>query len=151
MATLKQVIDGTAALRGKTYPEIAAYLAEQPLIANPVTAAPLVPAPVTLKAIMALVPAAEMAKVYRLPGFITDLRTALDDNDHEYMGVLMQIALADGAITAATAAKLQPYLTATVPDPSWSETVPGTPRWQTAGLAAAPTAADVQAALHEVA
>lgn len=151
MATLKQVIDGTAALRGKTYPEIAAYLAEQPLIANPVTAAPLVPAPVTLKAIMALVPAAEMAKVYRLPGFITDLRTALDDNDHEYMGVLMQIALADGAITAATAAKLQPYLTVTVPDPSWSETVPGTPRWQTAGLAAAPTAADVQAALHEVA
>jgi hypothetical protein len=148
MATLKQVITSTAALQGKSYPEIAAWLGGADPVENPVTVAPMVPASVTLKAIMGLVPAVEMAKVYRLPGFITDLRTAIDGNDHEYMGVLMQIALADGAITAATAAKLQPMLLAQVADPSWSAQIPGPARWQTLGLAGAPSAADVQAAVH---
>lgn len=149
MTTLKQVIDTTPALAGKTYPQIAEYLAGYDMVDNPVKVAPDVPAPVTLKGIMAQVPPAEMAKVYRLPGFVTDLRIAIDDQDREYMGVLLQIALADGAISAGTAAKLQPMLTATVPDPSWSAQIPGSPRWQTAGLAAAPTASDVQAAMHE--
>lgn len=149
MATLREVITNTAALRGKSYPEIAEWLGGADLVENPVKAAPQVPAPVELKAIMALVPPAEMAKVYRLPGFITDLRTAIADQDRDYMGVLMQIALADGAITAATATKLQPLLVAQVADPAWSAQIPGAPRWQLAGLAAAPTAADVQAAAHE--
>jgi hypothetical protein len=149
MATLKQVITTTPALTGMTYPEIAAWLDTRPMVANPVKAAPDVPAPITLKAIMALVPPAEMAKVYRLPGFVTDLRIAIDDQDREYMGVLLSIAVADGAITAGTAAKLQPMLTATEKDPTWAEYIPGPARWQTAGLAAAPSASDVQAAMHE--
>ena len=109
-----------------------------------------VPAPVELKTVMALVPPAEMAKVYRLPGFIADLRTALDDNDHEYMGTLMQIALADGAITAGTAAQLQPLLLATVPDPAWSPTVAGPSAFAAAGFGVV-TPADVQGALHAAA
>jgi hypothetical protein len=147
MTTLRDIL-AAPELAGLTYPQIAAYLAERPMVGNPVTIAPMVPAPITLKAIMGLVPAAEMAKVYRLPGFITDLRTAIDGNDHEYMGVLMQIALADGAITQATAAKLQPMLVAQVADPSWAAQIPGSARWQALGLAGAPSAADVQAAAH---
>jgi hypothetical protein len=101
-----------------------------------------------LKAIMAQVPAAEMVKVYGLPGFVTDLRTAIADNDREYMGVLLQIALAASAISAASAAKLQPMLTATVADPSWTVKIPSAPRWQKLGLSALPSASDVQSVVH---
>ena len=136
MTTLKQVIDTTPALAGLTYPQIAEYLAGYDMVDNPVKAAPDVPAPVTLKGIMAQVPPAEMAKVYRLPGFVTDLRIAIEDQDREYMGVLLSIAVADGALTAATAAKLQPMLVATVSDPAWSAQIPGPARWQAAWAAA---------------
>jgi hypothetical protein len=147
MTTLREVL-AAPELAAMTYPEAAAWLAARPLVENPVKAAPMVPAPITLKAIMAQVPAAEMAKVYGLAGFVGDLRTAIADDDREYMGVLLAIALAAGAISAGTAAKLQPLLTAQVSDPSWSAQIPGAPRWQAAGLAGAPTAADVQAACH---
>lgn len=141
-----------------TWPELAAQ-GNYPAIAdagNQPTSEPnpeaqgTVPAPVELKQVMALVPPAEMAKVYRLPGFVDDLRRALDANDHEYMGTLMQIALADGAITAGTAAKLQPLLAATEPDPAWSPTVPGPSAFAAAGFGVV-SAADVQGALHATA
>ncbi len=152
MATLKQAIQADAELRelaaAGNYPAVAEALNAAPMVDNP-TPRGRVPAPVMLKQVMGLVPAAEMAKVYRFPGFIDDLRRALDSNDHEYLGVLLQIALADTAITQATAAQLQPLLTAQVDDPAWAAQVPGQPRWQAAGLAGPVDAAQVQAAAHE--
>lgn len=154
MATLNDVINANADLQtlakaGK-YAGVVAALEVRTQVNNPVSSAPLVLVPITLKAIMAQVPAAEMVKVYGLPGFVTDLRTAIAENDREYMGVLLQIATAAGAISAGSAAKLAPMLEATQEDPSWTAKVPGTARWQKLGLAALPSASDVQAAVHEV-
>lgn len=152
MATLKDVVNNNADLlalanAGK-YAAVVTALDARTQVNNPVSSAPLVPVPITLKAIMAQVPAAEMVKVYGLPGFVTDLRTAIAENDREYMGVLLQIATAASAISAASAAKLQPMLEATQADPTWTAKVPSAPRWQKLGLAGAPSAADVQAAVH---
>lgn len=147
MATLREVITGTPALAGLTYPEIAEFLNEAPLVDNP-TPQGDVPAPVSLKALLTLVPAAEMAKIYHMAGYVDDLRRALDANDHEYMGALLQIALAEGAISQGTAAALGPLLTATEPDPAWQEQIAGPARWAAAGLAGPVSPADVQAALH---
>ena len=101
--TLKQII-AQAKLTG-TYAEIAAALNAPTTVANPVAAAPMVPAPVTLKAIMAQVPAAEMVKAYQLPGYINDLKIAIDGDDREYMGVLLGIALAGNIISAGTSSR----------------------------------------------
>jgi hypothetical protein len=152
MATLKDVLNGNADLlalaQAGKYAAVLSALEVRTQVNNPVSSAPLVPVPITLKAIMAQVPAAEMVKVYGLPGFVTDLRTAIADNDREYMGVLLQIALAASAISAASAAKLQPMLVATQADPTWTVKVPSAPRWQKLGLAALPSASDVQAVVH---
>lgn len=153
MATLKDVLNAQSDLlalaRAGNYPGVVATLETRTQVNNPVSVQPNVLKPITLKGIMAQVPAAEMVKVYGLPGFITDLRTAIVDDDREYMGVLLQIALTAQAISAATGAKLQPMLTEPMPDPTWTAKVPSAPRWQKLGLAALPTTSDVQAAMHE--
>lgn len=152
MATLKDVINAQADLsalaKAGNYPGVVAALETRTQVNNPVSVQPTVLKPITLKGIMALVPAAEMVKVYGLPGFITDLRTAIADDDREYMGVLLQIALTAQAISAGTAEKLQPMLAETVPDPTWFAKVPSAPRWQKLGLAALPTPSDVQTVVH---
>ena len=83
------------------------------VIANPEKDPRQVPIRLSLKAVMSNVPAAEMVKVYSLPGFVGDVKTAIDDQDREYLGVLLMIAVTAGAISQETAAKLQPLLTAT--------------------------------------
>ncbi len=155
MATLNDVINGNADLQtlakaGK-YAGVVAALEVRTQVNNPVSSAPLVLVPITLKAIMAQVPAAEMVKVYGLPGFVTDLRTAIAENDREYMDVLLQIATVAGAIFVGSVVKLAPMLEATQEDFSWTAKVPGTARWQKLGLAALPSASDVQAVVNGVA
>jgi hypothetical protein len=150
MATLREVLDSTPELAGLTYPEAAAWLNAAPEVPNPQPQG-TVPAPVTLAQVMALVPDAEAAKCYRLPGLIEDMRRAMDGNNHAWLGKLLGIALADGAITQATAAQLQPLLTATVPDPAWAATVPGPARWAALGLSGPVSAADVQGERHAAA
>jgi len=126
MATLKQLITANSTGITGNYEAIAARLNAPTTIANPVTVAPQVAAPVTLKQIMALVPAAEMVQVYKvMPQLIPDLRNAIDNNDRDYMAALLTIAATATVISAATVAKLQTVLTATVPDPTWSATVAG--------------------------
>lgn len=149
MATLKQVIDGTAALQGKTYPEVADWLGGHDMIANPVKSAPLVPKPITRENIIALIPPAEAWAIYAAAGTLKDdLFAAIDAGNREWLTYLLGVAQASGKLSAGTLGKLQAELAATVSDPAWSEHVPGPARWQTAGLAAAPTASDVQAAVH---
>jgi hypothetical protein len=148
MTTLKQVLDAAPELAAMTYPEASAWLAECPMVENPVKAAPLVPAPVDFREIMGLVPDAEAGACYDMDGFIGHVEKAAELQDRLWLAKLLGIAVARGAITQATAAKLQPMLVAQVADPSWRAQVPGTPRWQAAGLAGAPSAADVQAACH---
>lgn len=148
MAILRKVIDSTPELRGLTYPEVAAWLNEAPLVDNPVKVAPNVPRPITLKRVMQIVPAGEMAKAYQLAGFVADVKTAVDANDREYMAVLIGIAVAAGAITQATAGALQTELQGVEPDPTWAAQIAGPARWQAAGLAGPVSASDVQGALH---
>jgi hypothetical protein len=152
MATLKDVLNSQADLlalaQAGKYANVVTALEVRTQVNNPVSSAPQVPVPITLKSIMAQVPAAEMVKVYGLAGFVTDLRTAIADNDREYMGVLLQIAAAAQAISAGTAGKLQPMLTATQADPTWTVKVPSAPRWQKLNLPSLPSASDVQAVVH---
>ena len=150
MATLRDVITNTPALAGMTYPEIAAWLAEQPAVANPVKAAPMVAKPITRENIIALIPPAEAWAVYSTAGTLKDdLFSAIDNNNREWLTYLLGVAQASGKLSAGTLGKLQAELAATVDDPAWAATIPGPARWQALGLAAAPTAADVQAAAHE--
>lgn len=151
MATLREVIDSTPVLAGMTYPEIAAWFDTREMVANPVKEAPTVAKPITRETILALIPPAEAWAIYAAAGTLKDdLFAAIDANNREWLTYLLGVAQASGKLSAGTLAKLQGELAATVADPAWSETVPGAPRWQTAGLAAAPSAADVQAAVHEV-
>ena len=144
MATLKQLIMANSTGITGNYEAIAAKLNAPTTIANPVTAAPQVAAPIALKQIMALVPAAEMVQVYKImPQLIPDLRNAIDNNDREYMAVLLTIAATSTVISAATVTKLQTLLGSTVPDPTWSATVAGPSLAAAAGLGVI-TAAMVQ-------
>ena len=147
MATLRQVIDTTAELAGLTYPEVADWLNDAPPVDNP-TPRGETPRHITLKRVMQILPAAEMAKAYQLAGFVADVKTAIDADDREYMAVLIGIAVAAGAVTQATAGALAAELAATEPDPDWAAQIPGAPRWQAAGLPGPVTAADVQGAIH---
>lgn len=130
-----------------TYPAIAALLNAPTVVANPVTEPGQVAADITLKAVMAQVPPAEGAKVFALPSFVDNLKTAIDNDDREYLAYLLSVAVAATAISAATAAKLAPMLTATVADPTWTPTIAGPSIAQAAGFGVV-KAADVQAALH---
>lgn len=148
MATLKQLIMANSTGITGNYEAIAAKLNAPTSIANPVTAAPQVAAPVSLKQVMALVPAAEMVQVYKvMPQLIPDLRNAIDNNDREYMAVLLTIAATSTVISAATVTKLQTLLGSTAPDPTWSATVAGPSLAAAAGLGTV-TAAMVQRELN---
>ena len=126
MTTLKALIAQHAANLGDDYQAIAARLNAPTTVANPVISAPQVAATVSLKQIMALVPAAEMVQVYKqMPQLIPDLRNAIDNNDRDYMAVLLTIAATATVISAGTVAKLQTLLGSTVADPTWSATVAG--------------------------
>jgi hypothetical protein len=72
MATLRDVIATTPALTGKTYPEVADWLAGHDMVANPVKAAPDVPKPITRENIIALIPPAEAWAVYSTAGTLKD-------------------------------------------------------------------------------
>ena len=101
-------------LAARDFAGVAALLNAPITIANPDTAPYQVPITLTLKAVMAAVPAAEMVKAYSLlPGFVPDVKAAIDNQDREYLGGLLLIAVTAGAISQETAAKLQPLLTAT--------------------------------------
>ena len=148
MTTLKQLIAQHATNLGDNYQAIADKLNAPTTIVNPVAAAPQVAAPVSLKQVMALVPAAEMVQVYKImPQLIPDLRNAIDNNDREYMAVLLTIAATSTVISAATVTKLQTLLGSTVPDPTWSATVAGPSLAAAAGLGVI-TAAMVQRELN---
>lgn len=131
------------------YDAIAAKLNAPTVMANPVTVAPQVAAPITLKSVMAVVPPGEMVAVYKeMPTFVGDLKTAIDNQDREYMGGLLTIAAAAGVISAGTVAALQTLLTATVDDPTWTAEVDGPSLAAQAWLPTV-TAIDVQKALNQ--
>ena len=148
MPTLKQVIltNCAALAAAQNYPAIADHLNAPTTVANPVTVAPQVPADITLKSVMAQVPAAEAVKIFQLSGYVDNLKIAIDQDDREYLAFLLSVAVAANAISAGTAAKLQPMLTATTADPTWSATING-PSLASANGYGVVTAAQVQAAL----
>jgi hypothetical protein len=152
MATLKEVLNGQPDLltlaKAGNYAGVVAALEVRTQVNNPVTVAPQVPKGITLKRVMQIVPATEMAAAYKLAGFVSDVKTAIDANDREYMATLIGIAVAASAVTAPTAGALQAELQATVPDPSWTVKIPSTARWQKLGLSALPSASDVQAVVN---
>lgn len=121
------------ALATRDFAGIAATLNAPRTVPNPDTMPYQVPVRLTLKLIMSNVPAAEMVKCYGLPGYVADVKTAIDNQDREYLAVLLNIASAAGVISEATAAALAPLLTATetitppatIDAPSLAETVIG--------------------------
>jgi hypothetical protein len=101
-------------LKRRDFEGIAMLLNAPVVVANPDKTPRAVPVHLTLKLVMAEVPPAEMVKAYAmLPGFVADVKTAIDRQDREYLGALLLIAATAGAISQETAAKLQPLLTAT--------------------------------------
>mgnify|MGYP000932926785 FL=1 len=103
----------TAALKARQFAAIATAINAPRTVPNPDTTPRDVPIRLTLKLVMGNVPAAEMVKAYALPGFVADVKTAIDNQDREYLAVLLNIAVAAQAIGQDTATKLQPLLTAT--------------------------------------
>ena len=103
----------TDALKARQFAAIAAIINAPRTVPNPDTMPRTVPIRLTLKLVMGNVPAAEMVKAYSLPGFVGDVKKAIDDQDREYLAVLLNIAVAAQAISIETAAKLQPLLIAT--------------------------------------
>lgn len=150
--TLAELIKDTCGDLGQDYPAIAGRLNAPTEVVNPdageVTTV-TTPAPITLKGLLAIVPPAEGAAIYsKLPGFVDDLRNAIDNQDREYLGGLLNIAYAGGAISQQTAAGLAPLLTATVTATTTApDTLPGPSLAEAAGLGVV-TERDVQAALN---
>jgi hypothetical protein len=143
---LKQLIDLHCADLGDDYPVIAAVLNALTVVDNPQTEPTAAPVPITLKTLLALVPAAEAAKIYALGGFVADLKIAIDAGDREYMAYLLSVAVAGAAISPETAGKLTPLLTATVAvDPP--ATIAGPSLASAAGLGTV-SAAQCQAVLN---
>ena len=101
-------------LARRDFEGIAMLLNAPVVIANPDTTPYQVPVRLSLKTVMAEVPPSEMVKAYSLlPGFVPDVKKAIDDQDREYLGGLLLIAVTAGAISQETAANLAPLLTAT--------------------------------------
>jgi len=136
MATLAQVIAAKPAIKalGQNYPAIAAALNAPTTIANPVTVAPKVAAPIALSTVWAQVPSAERVAARSMAGFVQELQDAIALQDRGAMAVLLEDGVTAGAIKPATAAKLQALLTATVADPTYSATIPGPSIAAAAGL-----------------
>lgn len=150
MTTLAELIV-THCANMTDYVAIAAVLNAPTTIDNPRAGEideTVTPVAITLKGLLALVPAAEAAKIYGLGGFVSDLKTAIDAGDREYMGYLLSVAVAGAAISAETAAALAPLLTATeTTTTTQPATIAGLSLAQAAGLGTV-TATQVQAALN---
>jgi hypothetical protein len=148
MATLSELIAQHCADL-TDYEAIAARLNAPTLIDNPQTEPATVPWPPTLKEVLAVVPAAERLAIRKqLPGFVDDVRRSIDTADADYMAVLVEDAVTDGAISPQTATALALLLARTQPDPAWTPTIAGPSLAAAAGLGVV-TAAQVQAALNE--
>lgn len=127
MTDLKQyIIDNYAELVAtQNYRAIADALNAPTVIDNP-NEQGTIPKPITLKGVMALVQPAEMVQVYKqLPSYVNDLKTAIDNHDRDYMAALLVIAVTAGVIGDETTLALQGELLATIPDPTWTETITG--------------------------
>jgi len=127
--TLVQLINGTSAVdpafaalvASQNYPEIAAALNAATVVQNPnagqtTTTTPLVV--LNLKMMLALVPKNEAANLFMFGPFIDKVQDAIDNQDREYLGFLLEVAATapDGgaaAISPTTVAALTPLLTAT--------------------------------------
>lgn len=147
MTTLRELIDQNCADLGQNYPAIAARLNAPTSAPNPVTEAPQVPHPPTLKEIYSLIPVAEAAAIYDKPGLSADIRNAIDSGDADYLNMMLAIVLEMDIISAQTATGLAMLLQRTQDDPSWSATIPGPSIAAAAGFGTI-TAAQVQAAMN---
>ena len=136
MATIAGTIKANATLRAakQNYPEIERLGNAPTSIANPIKTAPQVPKPIELAAILTLVPSSERVAIRAMNEFVGDLRAAIDNQDRVYLATLLEDAATSGAIKPATVAKLQPLLSATIADPTYSATVPGPSIFEAAGL-----------------
>lgn len=101
---------------GDDYEQIAAALNAPTIVANPRAGekdieTTTTTTPITLKDVLAIVPAAERLKIRKqLPGYIDDVRRAIDTGDADYMSVLIVDAATDGAIGAPTVQALTELL-----------------------------------------
>ncbi len=161
MATLKELIEqhkDALKVYGDDYEQIAALLNAPTVIANPRagekdTTTTTTTTPITLKDVLAIVPAAERLKIRKqLPGYIDDVRRAIDTGDADYMSVLIVDAATDGAIGAETVAALTELLQSdrtetTTTETTQPATLPGPSLAAAAGLGTV-TSAQIQAALN---
>ncbi len=138
------------------HPEIAALKQNYPAIAAALNAATTGPnpdagkktqvnAPVTLPAVLAVVPSAERVAIRQLlPNFNEDVKGAIDSGDEGYMAGLIEDALTANAITTNTVTALTALL-AKQTEITAPATIAGPSLAEAAGLGTV-TAANVQAA-----
>lgn len=151
MTTLKQIIDTEPAFKDMTYSEIAKWFVTCPMVENSVKEAPMVPKRVGLNdvfgAILQAAPA-DMVKAGLIPDWMMDrAEKAMENNDRELMTNWLVSISAVAGLSQASKDALAALLAETVPDTSWSKQIPGIAYWQSVGLAYAPSARDVQAAI----
>jgi hypothetical protein len=147
MTTLAELIGSHCVDLGSDYPAIAERLNAPTSVANPVTEAPTVAHPPTLKEIYSQIPVSEAAAIYSKAGLSGDIRNAIDSGDPEYLAMMLAIVSEMDLISDATVGKLATLLTRTQPDPTWTAQIAGPSLASAAGLGVV-TAAQVQGALN---
>ena len=145
MATLSELIAQHCADL-TDYEAIAARLNAPTVLDNPVTEAPQIAHPPSLKEIYAVIPVAEAAAIYNKAGLNADIRNAIDSGDGDYLAMMLAIVLELGIISQQTATALAMLLQRTQDDPAWTAQIAGPSLAQAAGLPVV-TAAQVQGVL----
>ena len=104
----------------------AAYLSvPEGTIANPVTVAPQVPAPVYESAFMGLLTDSSNNSVVKLATWSNFglLKADIEASNRPGLGIWCQVLTKAGFMTAGEASAIIAYLSSTVADPNWSATV----------------------------
>lgn len=131
---------------GQDYEAVAAALNTRPQVPNPEKQG-VVPRGLSLLEVFAAVRPGEALAIYERPALLADVKAAIEGDDRSAMAALLGLVAASGLVSAGSLAAVQALLATTMPDPSWTVTVPGSSRAALLGLPAV-LAADVQLVLN---
>lgn len=139
---------GYAAL-GQNYPAIADAMNARPMIDNPVTEAPQVPAKPSLAQLFGAELQADqvgtLAAIEKFGNLLDMASAAIDKGDTQ--SIMAHIAIFGSTMNANGKAALAAAVSATQPDPTWTAQIPGDSRATVLGVAPV-RATDVQEAMN---
>jgi hypothetical protein len=126
------------------YPAIAERLNARTIIDNPQEQGEVL-VPLSLTGLFTAVEPAEAFTLIGMPGFIDLLKDSVNSSDREGLGALLLVASA--VLSPESQAGVMAKMQETMPDPSWTATIPGPSIAQAAGLGTV-TPSQVQGAMN---